>query len=338
MKNFNDSPIAVSIICKAYNHERYIRKTLEGFVSQRTDFRFEVLIHDDASTDNTAEIIREYEAKYPDIIKPTYQSENQYSRKTPVIRDFLLPRARGKYLAWCEGDDYWSDPQKLQLQVNAMENNENCSACFCRVEFVTFDTERRVRLAPEQNFPEQVMDRGMYFTHTLRDYFAWQISGLMVRKDVYNQYANNPPAYRYYFSKFNVGDIPLFLYIGLQGDIYYISRCMSCYRIGQPNNWTSRTKHNKDNAIAWYQAQSQGYEAFDQYSDYIYHEAVLQGIQRCQFSVAKINHDFKAMKGPELLSKYKELSKIERFKINVVHYFPYSLKIVSMFRHRGERY
>lgn len=73
--------VMVSIICNTYNHEDYIADALESFVVQKTDFRFEVLVHDDASTDNTANIIREYERKYPDLIKPVYQTENQYSKK-----------------------------------------------------------------------------------------------------------------------------------------------------------------------------------------------------------------------------------------------------------------
>ena len=97
--------IMVSIICTAYNHEKYIRDALDGFVSQKTNFKFEILVNDDASTDRTAEIIREYEMKYPDLMRPVYQTENQYSKGVRISHDILIPRARGKYLAYCEGDD-----------------------------------------------------------------------------------------------------------------------------------------------------------------------------------------------------------------------------------------
>ena len=106
--------IMVSVICLCYNHENYVKDALEGFVKQKTTFPFEVLIHDDASTDKSAEIIREYEAKYPDIIKPTYQTENQYSQGVKILRTYLLPKVRGKYIAFCEGDDFWTDENKLQ--------------------------------------------------------------------------------------------------------------------------------------------------------------------------------------------------------------------------------
>ena len=100
----------ISICCLTYNHEPYIEQCLEGFLMQKVDFPIEILIHDDASTDKTAEIIRKYESKYPEIIKPVYQSENQYSKGISVSRVYQFPRAQGKYIALCEGDDYWTDP------------------------------------------------------------------------------------------------------------------------------------------------------------------------------------------------------------------------------------
>lgn len=116
----------VSICCITYNHEKYIQQCLEGFLIQKTTFPFEILIHDDASTDRTADIIREYETKYPDIIKPIYQTENQYSKGVFISATYNWSRAKGKYIALCEGDDYWIDPMKLQKQVDFLEAHPEC--------------------------------------------------------------------------------------------------------------------------------------------------------------------------------------------------------------------
>ena len=121
--------ILVSVCCAAYNHSAYIRQCLDGFIMQKTNFRFDVLIHDDASTDGTQDIIREYEMKHPDIIKPIYQTENQYCKGGKISLRFNIPRAKGKYIAFCEGDDYWIDPLKLQKQVYFMEANPICNIC-----------------------------------------------------------------------------------------------------------------------------------------------------------------------------------------------------------------
>ncbi|MGB0868609.1 MAG: glycosyltransferase family 2 protein [Flavobacteriales bacterium] len=117
------SEIKVSINCLTFNHEPFIRECLEGFVNQKTNFAFEVNIHDDASTDKTADIIMEYQKKYPDIIKPLIQTENQYSQGVHINRDINFLRANGEYIAMCEGDDYWIDPYKLQKQIDFLDNN-----------------------------------------------------------------------------------------------------------------------------------------------------------------------------------------------------------------------
>ena len=105
-RQFNEWPIGVSIICTAFNHEKYIRQCLDSFVMQKTDFVFEVLVNDDCSTDHTADIIREYEEKYPRLIHAVYQKKNLYSQHISIIGKVLLPCAKGKYIALCEGDDY----------------------------------------------------------------------------------------------------------------------------------------------------------------------------------------------------------------------------------------
>ena len=120
--------VMVSIICNVYNHEKYVREALESFVMQKTDFAYEVLVHDDASTDHSADIIREYEKQYPDIMKPIYQTVNQYS-KCSITRTYQVPRAKGKYIAFCEGDDFWNDPYKLQKQFDEMEKHPEIDMC-----------------------------------------------------------------------------------------------------------------------------------------------------------------------------------------------------------------
>ena len=113
----------VSVVVITYNHEPYIKECLDGIISQKTDFPIEILVNDDCSTDNTANIIKEYENKYPMFFRCIYQSENQYSKNVNPWSDILFPIAKGRYIALCEGDDYWVDPYKLQTQVDFMEKH-----------------------------------------------------------------------------------------------------------------------------------------------------------------------------------------------------------------------
>lgn len=131
----NQYKYTVCIRCITYNHEKYLADALEGFVMQKTTFPFVAIVHDDASTDGTADILRQYAEKYPDIIKPIYETENQYSKHDGSIgriMDAEMAKYNPKYIAYCEGDDYWTDPYKLQKQVNFMESHPDYSVCFCR--------------------------------------------------------------------------------------------------------------------------------------------------------------------------------------------------------------
>ncbi|WP_346881188.1 glycosyltransferase [uncultured Algibacter sp.] len=112
----------VSICCTCYNHEKYIEATLDGFLMQKATFPIEIIIHDDASTDNSRKIIEKY-AKLHDNIKTIFQSENQYSQDIKPLHNFLLPKTQGKYIAICEGDDYWIDTLKIKKQVDFLEAN-----------------------------------------------------------------------------------------------------------------------------------------------------------------------------------------------------------------------
>lgn len=124
------SPL-VSICCLTYNHAPFIHQTIEGFLMQKTNFPIEILIHDDCSTDGTKEIVREYETRYPDVLFPIYEEVNQYSNGHQHDMDFFnYLRARGKYIAYCEGDDYWTDPLKLQKQVDFLEDHPEYCVCF----------------------------------------------------------------------------------------------------------------------------------------------------------------------------------------------------------------
>ena len=129
----NSNKPLVSICSITYNHAPYIRQCLDGMLMQQTDFTFEIIINDDCSTDGTTEIIREYAERYPEIVKPVFHEENQYQKGVRgMFATFVFPKAKGKYIALCEGDDYWIDPLKLQKQVDFLEANPNYSVCFHR--------------------------------------------------------------------------------------------------------------------------------------------------------------------------------------------------------------
>lgn len=167
-----ERPILVAIHCFVYNHEPYLRDCFEGFVMQKTNFRFVAIVHDDCSTDNSAAIIREYERKYPDIIKPIYEKENQWSKhdgSLERIMDTTIHTIGAKFIAFCEGDDYWTDPHKLQKQVEFMEAHPKCTVTFHRYDILrqeeqTWRTDAcDIYLKPNQS--EVLVTIPMFFKH-----------------------------------------------------------------------------------------------------------------------------------------------------------------------------
>ena len=170
-----DNQIVVSIRCLTYNHAPYIRQCLDGFVMQKTNFRFEAIVHDDASTDGTQDIIREYEKKYPDIIKPIYEKENQYSKHDGslgrIMNSAMSPSS--KYIAVCEGDDFWTDPYKLQKQVDYLETHPECGLVHTKHKKLVEETgEFKDGWAEETDFEKNLIrNRICTLTTCYRSYF-----------------------------------------------------------------------------------------------------------------------------------------------------------------------
>ena len=137
---FMEQPL-VSTLCVVYNQAPYLRQCLDGLVSQETTFGYEIIIHDDASTDGSADIIREYVAKYPKKVRAILQTKNQFSQKKDIWATFLIPQAKGKYITFCEGDDYWCDSMKLQRQVDFLEVHPEVSICYH--QFREYDQQKQ---------------------------------------------------------------------------------------------------------------------------------------------------------------------------------------------------
>lgn len=120
----------VSVLCITFNHAGFIQRTLEGYLAQRTSFPYEVVVHDDASPDGTASIVRAVEERHPNVVRGIYQTENQFTKERGKVTRTVFAAARGKYIAFCEGDDHWIDPQKLQKQVDVLEADPTAVGCF----------------------------------------------------------------------------------------------------------------------------------------------------------------------------------------------------------------
>lgn len=297
--------IMVSVICLAFNHEKYIRKCLDGFVMQQ-GVSFEVLINDDASTDKTADIIKEYEQKYPDIIHPIYQTENQYS-KGILAEYILLSKTTGKYIAFCEGDDYWTDPFKLQKQVAVMEQHPECHLCVHAVPFINEDGSENGGCYPVEPLPTGFIPEAEYFR--LIENYNFQTSSYLFRAADFWEYTHPLPE----FAQISAAtDACMLLYFGgLLGNVFYLNEPMSRYRLNSSGSWNQTLTANGASAkIRYYHDLIRVVDAFDVYTNGRFSEFLKLRNLKSQFYIAHLSSDYKTMIRPE----YREFLKTESRK------------------------
>lgn len=218
----NPAPL-VSIKCLVYNHEPYLRQCLDGFVMQKTNFAFEAIVHDDASTDNSASIIREYAEKYPNIIKPIFETSNQYSKKNGSVGRIMNAAIHPdtKYIALCEGDDYWTDPNKLQIQVDFLEKNKEYA--FCCHRYNIYDevkgTYKKEYAHEYYSNVDLEITKDIYFK-----VWVTQALTMVCRKELYLDAFTYASTFKYF------RDVHVFYLLLNRGKAISINRFMGVYR------------------------------------------------------------------------------------------------------------
>ncbi len=277
-----NNEIKVSVCCTVYNHEKYLRKCLDGFIMQKTNFAFEVLVHDDKSTDSSAEIIKEYYEKYPDIIVPFLQAENQYSKNVNILNDILLPMTKGKYIALCDGDDYWCDENKLQLQYDYMESDEECVMCLHNTVWHYLNGGHKDKLLNNWkkihtlNAEEAFLE---YYVHTSAYFIRKKyVVGLDIGRNCYNK-----------------NDDVLRTWLYANGKLVSLPQVMSVYNYGVENSFTSLEK--KSNSV--HKVNLENYIEYlnklNSKINYKYDKEIKTAINKIKFNILTINHTEKIL-------------------------------------------
>lgn len=234
MTNIIEDPqqqLMVTIHCLVFNHEPYLRQCLDGFVMQKTDFKFDAIIHDDASIDGSATIIKEYAEKYPNIIKPIIETENQYSKHDGTLTRIMNEHIHGKYVAICEGDDYWTDPNKLQKQVDFLESHPDYTMCFHKVNI---ETDKDILAHQYDKLEERE-----YTSNEILEEWIVPTCSTLIRYDV----CKSKPL----DNRFVCGDIIWFLTAAKLGRLYCLPDIMGVYR--RLSTGITMTILDKDNYV-----------------------------------------------------------------------------------------
>lgn len=259
--------IAVSVICITYNQAEYIRDALEGFLMQRTSFAYEILIHDDASTDGTDRILMEYQEKYPEKIRLFLEEENQYSKGKDIIKDILRPHIRGKYMACCEGDDYWIYYGKLQAQYDLMEVHPEVSLCYHNA--VVYDEGK-------DELTLNVMDH--------RSGYVEEQDVVYPSKGWYptaSAFSRTEYALNYQGLHAPTGDEGRRCYMACCGRLYYINKAWCVYRNRSRGSWNGKFDNDEKVALKYICDSVTFLEEFDAYSNGKYKKYFYERLKSC---------------------------------------------------------
>ena len=215
-------PVKVSVIVLTYNHEKYIRQALDSILMQKTDFHYEILVGDDASSDKTPDILLEYKHKYPDVIRLFLRKKNVGATRNAYQ---LFMKANGNYIATCEGDDYWIGPDKLAIQVAFLEQNPIFIGCSHSCVIVDEFGHKQKKQLLRWECRKQIM--------SLKDFKGYYLAGqasTLVRRNIYKKEKNRDFSV-FYKAHPMIGDRTTALIYLSEGNFYRINKQMSCYRI-----------------------------------------------------------------------------------------------------------
>lgn len=311
--------IEVSVLSLAFNQERYIREALEGMVKQKTDFKYEIIIHDDCSKDRTPEIIKEYAAKYPDKVFPILQKENQYSQGIDMFYTYMLPKARGRFVCFCEGDDFWTDCNKLQLQYDAMKAHPECSMICHTVQGISEDETKPIQTFPAKPAKEGIMTAEEAIHRAFHDQeWVFHTTSYFMKKHIFTDaYIREID----FFLNPMYGDQAVFQLAAATGDFYYIDKVMSCYRMGSVGSMVKRDKNPEFRKIRSQRA-IHALKSFDSFTNGRFREDVEYCIKRNEYVLFETQKEYKKMLDKEYRDYYEMLPKSARLHVHVSSVIP----------------
>ena len=254
----------VSVICSTFNQKEYIVRAVESILNQKTDFEYEILIHDDASNDGTYEIVQRFAENYSQIRIIIREQKNLYSQGISFLGDIIRKEARGRYIAICEGDDFWIDDHKLQLQYEALESHPECDMCACWGCTVTENGEREVsQIRPMTQdgiltIEDVILGGGQYLV----------TAGLFFRTEMYDD-----------MKGLSNLDYAQQIRGALRGGIVYLDRKMAVYRRYAKGSWTNNVlKNDKELEKQWDKERSL-LRLFDEHTGFVYHEVIQERLK-----------------------------------------------------------
>lgn len=308
--------IKVSICCLTYNQKNFIADAINSFLNQKCDFLFEIIIHDDCSTDGTIGILKDFEHRYPNIIKLILEEENQFSLGMKIF-PLTFEKARGEYIALCEGDDYWIDNQKLQKQVDYMDSHQDCSLTFHNAYRFDQQSKSKTVFLPTNQFSANFYKKSHMYNVGELELLGFVPTASFVTR---SSYLKKLPEI-YYSSP--VGDLPIKLHCASQGYTYYFDEIMSIYRVNSGSSimdgWSDYKI--KQRVTLEYKLLAVIHE-FNRITNLKYFDLFEKDILFREINIYFLENDYKKLRNKKYKDIIKLMGKKIGLQINLLIYFP----------------
>lgn len=316
------SEVAVTVCCITYNHAKFVRQCLNSIVEQKTDFTFEILIHDDASTDGTADIIREYIDQYPELFVPMIEKENQYSQgKRSILIQLMLKKARGRYIAVCEGDDFWCERHKLQKQFNFLQKHKNCNMCTHAVEVIKENGSSLGRIIPQRNIPcGEMGGKTLINFLAYEDTHLFHTSSMFFEKKAIVDDLEEIPSF---LTATAAEDRALFLYYAVKGNVFYTDEVMSKYRVQSEGSWSLNNSQSKQHAHRTDKELMKMINDFDEYTQGRFEKETYAYQTLLNFRIFQYERRYKELLDIRYAKLFQGLRKKQKVYYKICAYFPF---------------
>ncbi len=302
----------ITVIVMTYNQKDYIRESLDSILRQKTNVDFNILIHDDCSSDGTSEIIDEYKKQYPDKIEVIHQKDRTY----PVVGfngmlyTYVVPKIESDYIAYCDGDDYWTDDEKIQKQYDFMVSHPEYSMCF----------HSAYQLRPNNDMSSKwfIKDEGdidMSDIISERPGVCVATSSIFLKSEVFKDFSD-------WRKKYPVEDVPMYITAAMQGKIHRLKDIMCVYRQFAVGSWSAQNKGANDKMVKHLSEMKEAVLRFDEQTNEQYHDLVVREVESFDFRVARLTNDLKTVFSKANKRFVKRLKFKERFSLKLQYRAP----------------
>ena len=302
----------ITVIVMTYNQKDYIRESLDSILRQKINVDFNILIHDDCSSDGTSEIIDEYKKQYPDKIEVIHQKDRTY----PVVGfngmlyTYVVPKIESDYIAYCDGDDYWTDDEKIKKQYDFMVSHPEYSMCF----------HSAYQLRPNNDMSSKwfIKDEGdidMSDIISERPGVCVATSSIFLRGEVFKDFSD-------WRKKYPVEDVPMYITAAMQGKIHRLKDVMCVYRQFAVGSWSAQNQGANDKMVKHLSEMKKAVLRFDEQTNEQYHDLVVKEVESFDFRIARLTNDLKTVFSKANKRFVKRLKFKERFSLKLQYRTP----------------